>query len=92
MTACGLMPFPLVSDPFNEPFAQCWEKLTDLVRGAPVLKKCQNCELRELCNPCAATVFAECGDVNGTAEYLCQTAQCIEKEITTYLEERKNEA
>lgn len=88
MSACGLLPFPLITEPFEEPFAQCWERLTELVRSLPVLEKCRSCRLRELCNPCAATVYAECGDVNGKAEYLCQTAQCIEREICAYLEER----
>ena len=44
-----------------------------------------------ICNPCAATVYAECGDVNGKAEYLCQTAECIEEKILAFLEERNHE-
>ena len=88
MSACGLLPFPLECDPFAEPFAECWQRLTERVRCAPVLRKCKNCHLREICNPCAAMVYAESGDVNGKAEYLCRTAECIEKEILAFLEDR----
>ena len=91
MTACGLLPFPLECNPFIEPFAECWPRLTDCVRCATVLEKCKDCKLREICNPCAATVYAECGDVNGKAEYLCQTAEHIEEKILAFLEERSHE-
>ena len=91
MTACGLFSFPQEFDPFTESFANCWQTLTDSVRCATVLEKCRNCKLREICTPCAATVHAECGDVNGKAEYLCQTAECIEKEFLAFLEERNHE-
>ena len=91
MTACGLFPFPLVTDPFEKPFAQCWSELTEQVRTVPVLKQCRNCPLRQICCPCAATVHAECGDVNGKAEYLCQMAKCISEEMSAYLKEVQHE-
>lgn len=91
LTACGLFSFPQGFDAFREPFAGSWQKLTESVRCATVLEKCRSCKLREICTPCAATVYAECGDVNGKAEYLCQTAECIEEKILAFLEERNHE-
>lgn len=91
MSACGLFPFPMEFNAFQDSFLDSWLTLTDSVRCATVLEKCRNCKLREICTPCAATVHAECGDVNGKAEYLCQTAECIEKEIIAFLEERNHE-
>lgn len=91
MSACGLLPFPVEVEPFKEPFLQCWQTLTEKVRTVKVLEKCQGCELRHLCNPCAATVYAECGDVNGKAEYLCEMSNNIKAEITAYLKEISNE-
>ncbi len=87
MTACGLFDFPIIKYPFNEPFLQCWRELTALVRTTPVLEQCTNCDLRQICNPCAATVHAECGDVNGKAEYLCEMARLTKQEIKAYLSE-----
>jgi hypothetical protein len=43
-----------------------------------------------ICKPCAATVYAETGQTDGKAPYLCETARCIQEEITLYLEEHTN--
>lgn len=91
MTACGLFSFPYEADAFAAPFAENWQKLTDLVRTVPVLEHCRGCKLRHICNPCAATVYSECADVNGKAEYLCQMAHSIYDEISLYLKEVQDE-
>lgn len=77
MTACGMVPFPLVTYPFERPFAECWAELTNTVRQAPVLRGCHGCAKRELCRPCVAMLEAEAGDVNGKAPYLCTMADCL---------------
>ncbi len=91
MAACGLLDFPGVQRPFEEPFLDCWKRLTHDVRSMTVLSQCRECELREICNPCAATVYAECGDVNGKPEYLCRMAECIKEEMTAYLMEEQHD-
>lgn len=91
MAACGLLDFPLTQKPFEEQFIDCWKRLTQSVRTELVLKQCRDCELKEICNPCAATVYAECGDVNGRAEYLCRMAECTKQEISAYLSEEKHD-
>ncbi len=91
MCACGLVPFPKNYDPFREPLLDCWMDLTEKVRHTPVLKGCSNCPKRELCAPCVATIYAECGDVNQKAPYLCSLTQCISQQIDRYMEEYANE-
>ena len=80
MTACGMMPFPVEVYPFQEPFRECWLKLTNKVRETKVLQECQDCKKKDICNPCAAMLFAETGDVNCKASYMCDmTDSIIEK-------------
>ena len=83
MTACGMLPFPLETDPFAAPFHDCWMRLTDAVRTTPVLHECVNCEKKELCRPCVAMLYAEIGDVNHKAPYLCRLADCILEKMTS---------
>ncbi len=91
MTACGLFSFPLETEPFREPFLQCWQKLTERVRSVTVLAHCKGCALRHICNPCAATVYAECSDVNGKPDYLCELARLNQEEMNAYLKEIEHE-
>ena len=89
MSACGLMDYPKTYEAFQGELLEKWKDLTTLVRSTTVLEGCKGCTLRELCKPCAATVYAETGSTNGKAPYLCELAQCIKEEITDYLEEDK---
>lgn len=81
MTACGMLPFPLETFPFENSFRNCWKELTDKVRTTPVLKACSKCEKRDVCGPCVAMQYTEIGDVNGKAPYLCEMSECIIKHI-----------
>lgn len=81
MTACGMLPFPLQTDPFSEPFRDCWIRLTDTVRTAPVLGECSQCGKREICKPCVAMLYAETGEVNRRAPYLCRFSDCLITEM-----------
>ncbi len=77
MTACGMMDFPTVTYPLENSFADCWNELTEKVRSASVMKECSECNLREICRPCAAMLYSESGDVNKKSEYLCKMSECI---------------
>ena len=80
MTACGMMPFPIEVYPFERPFQDCWMELTDEVGKTRVLKECSSCSKKEICNPCAAMLYAEEGDVNRKSSYMCELAdRMIEK-------------
>lgn len=88
MTACGVMPFPMEVYPFKESFQECWMKLTEKVRTTKVLKECCSCEKKEICNPCAAMLYAETGDVNQKAPYMCQLTDCIIDKMKSELHRR----
>ncbi len=89
MTACGIMDFPVVKYPFDEKFSDCWMDLTERVRTSTVLKGCKNCNKKEICHPCAAIIYAETGDVNSKAEYLCKMADSTMAYWKKMVEERK---
>lgn len=89
MTACGMVPFPKVLYPFERPFIECWQELTQAVRTTPVLKGCAGCPKEELCRPCVARIQAETGDVNARAPYLCEMTDCIIENMKSLLEGQK---
>lgn len=90
MSACGVMPFPRSEHPFEDGFADCWNRLTDAVRSTTVLGSCRNCPEREFCKPCVAMIYAETGDPNEKAPYLCRMAKCVRAEMERELEEITN--
>ncbi|MBP3412677.1 MAG: radical SAM protein [Oscillospiraceae bacterium] len=92
MCACGLTPFPKTFDVFDGALMEHWKDLNEAVQKHTVLEKCAGCQLRNLCKPCVATVYAETGKTEGKAPYLCQLAQCSRDRIQAYLEEHNNEA
>ena len=87
MTACGMTPFPVRVQPFERPFRDCWLELTDQVRNTPVLRECAGCPRRSVCNPCVAMMYAETGEVNCRAPYLCEMAEKIIENIKCELKE-----
>ena len=91
MTACGMLEFPGVFHPFREPFADCWQSLTEKVRNTPVLKGCADCDRRDVCNPCVAMIHAETGTADQKSVYLCQLADSTLKQMKQELEEIQHE-
>ena len=91
MTACGMLDFPLVVHPFQDPFRGCWEALTDRVRTTPVLKGCAGCDKRHICNPCVAMIYGETGTVDQKSPYMCHLADCVIKKMKQELEELQHE-
>ncbi len=79
MSACGILPFPVVKDPFHTPFSECWKELTDKVRTTPVLKGCAACGKKEICNPCVAMLYSETSSVDKKAPYICRMTDCTIK-------------
>ena len=91
MCACGLTPFPRTYDAFDGKMLDHWRDLTDAVRMETVLKDCAGCEMKNVCKPCVATVYAESGETEGRVPYLCRLAQCTTERIRDYLKEHDNE-
>ena len=86
MTACGMVPFPLEVYPFEDSFEECWNSLTDAVRNTKVMRACNSCTKKEICQPCVAMLHSETGGVEDKAPYLCERTdyiiQLIEEEIS----------
>ena len=91
MTACGMLDFPGVEDPFENDFKECWLRLTNAVRTTAVLSGCAECEKRDICKPCVAMIYTETGTVDQKAPYLCRMADCIHELILKELEEIHHE-
>lgn len=91
MTACGIAPFPLKVYPFREPFAECWNRLTDTVRTTPVLSGCAGCPRKSVCKPCVAMIYTETGTAQEKATYLCRLARCAEALMKQELEALSHE-
>lgn len=95
MTACGMLSFPIEEYPFERPFHDCWQELTDKVRTTKVLRECNQCAKKEICNPCVAMLYAENENVDCKAPYMCELTDCIivrlQEELNRYniLSERK---
>lgn len=87
MTACGMLPFPIEEYPFENPFYECWQELTNKVRTTKVLKECNKCEKKEICNPCVAMLYAENGTVDCKASYMCALTDCIIETMKCELQE-----
>lgn len=87
MTACGMIPFPIEEYPFVRPFSACWQELTDKVRTTKVLKECNRCEKKEICNPCVAMLYAENGTVDCKSSYMCELTDCIIEMMKCELQE-----
>ncbi|MBR6825884.1 MAG: radical SAM protein [Oscillospiraceae bacterium] len=87
MCACGLTPFPKTFNAFEGNVMEHWMELTEAVRSTPVLQACAGCELREICKPCAAMVYAESGKTEGRVPYLCRLAECTRQRVQDYLKE-----
>ena len=79
MTACGMMDFPVVCDPFKDGFLPSWKRIIAEVQRQEVLKGCAGCNKKEICHPCAAIMLAETGSVNEKAPYLCRITEVSEQ-------------
>lgn len=77
MTACGMIPFPVITYPFERPFYECWLEVTNRVRSVKVLEECNKCNKKGICNPCVAMIYTETGEVNCKAPYVCEMVDCI---------------
>ena len=91
MTACGMLDFPMVEYPFKKPFKECWLNLTNTVRTTKVMKECNLCEKKEVCNPCVAMLYSEHGDVNKKAPYMCEMTDLIIENIKKIVQENKTD-
>lgn len=84
LSNCGM--FPSVKLEPDDDFRTKWRELveqTAAVRYQPGCAGCPNCWL---CHPCIAMVSNECGDIDGTPEYLCRMNQASAKYYREFAE------
>lgn len=73
MMPCGMMSEPVVF-PLKTGFRQAWEDLKEKTDRIILPTECNNCSKKEICNTCAAMVFAESGLYDRKPGYRCRMA------------------
>lgn len=76
MSPCGMMTTPMI-DILN--FNDAWNCIKESRKKIFLPSECQNCELRNYCDMCAAVSLAETGEFNKTPEYACKKAAYYKK-------------
>lgn len=62
----------------NNGLLNAWNEYPYVIHISKPNKKCLQCENIEFCGSCAASRYAETGDINGLPEYACQDAAIIQ--------------
>ena len=84
MMNCGM--YPSVKLDLSENFHEKWQELVEYTAQVRYAPGCMGCPNSWLCHPCIAMVSNECGDVNGTPEYLCRMNQASAKYYREFAE------
>lgn len=71
MTPCAMLTQP-TAQPFEEGFAESWEKLKTQCNPIRLCPECVDCPDQKSCLNCAAVTFAETGRFDGKPEYMCR--------------------
>lgn len=58
-------------------FAKAWEQWPYTVRLPQLNAQCADCAHLHLCQTCPGVRMAECGDLQGKPEYICQITKCL---------------
>ena len=61
--------------------AKCWEEIGELGQNIRNPEKCCACDMRPLCNICAAASMAETGFWDKNPEYLCRMTETFLKQL-----------
>lgn len=91
MAACGMLPFPIETNPFEEPFTDCWSRINEAVESAKVMEVCNACYKKEICHPCVAQLYAEIGNVHDKSPYLCEMTDRIIEAMVNEVQELNRE-
>lgn len=87
MRPCGMMTEPSV--PVGESFAAVWQTIRQLREQVLLPAKCMQCELRQLCDACAAVTYAETGKFDGVPSYVCEKTQHYWKLCEMFFKEQE---
>ena len=76
MTPCGMMGNPS-ADLKKISFEEAWKSISGLYRDCSLPEKCLSCPMAGICGVCAASAYAESGNLTDIPVYICQTADCL---------------
>lgn len=72
MRPCGMMTEPGAD---ASDFEKAWQTVRAEREKIILPAKCLNCDLKSICDSCAAATFAETGRFDGVPDYLCEKTQ-----------------
>lgn len=82
MSPCGMMVTP-VTYPFRDGLMPAWMELREKTEKILLPVECRQCNMKDMCPVCGASVYTETGTYNETPEYLCRmTREKIEHIMT----------
>lgn len=71
MRPCGMMTKPSV-DLNNISFSEAWDKIKKETKEIYIPKQCNECDIKNVCDQCAAICYAETGDFTNVPNYMCE--------------------
>lgn len=83
---CGMMVEPSV-ELGGRGFAAAWQDIHRARREIMVPAKCTGCEMRNACDQCAASCYAETGSFTGVPTYVCEKTRIYLALVRERLEE-----
>lgn len=69
------------TNPLEEGFMEAWERYPFTVKLPPINETCRTCKNSHLCNSCAASRYAETGDLAGRPTYVCKHVEATQRII-----------
>ncbi len=86
MMPCGMMTFPSY-DVLEYGFNDSWERIKAASKVINEPLKCKTCELRKVCNHCAAVCVTETGSFSEAPEYMCRYSESFVLQAKHFLNE-----
>ena len=83
MRPCGMMTEPSTA---VEEFSSAWTEIHEAREGILMPAKCMNCDLRKLCDVCAAVTYAENGRFDAVPQYACEKTKAFWRLCEKYIE------
>lgn len=90
MRPCIMVTEPEVSV-FSQGFVSAWRQIVEDTARIRLSSKCSACNMRQVCQTCAACALLETGGYDGTPEYMCQYTKETIRLMKEYLKENPEE-
>ena len=90
LSPCGMMPEPKISLLENS-FEDSWKYISEKAAEIRLPARCANCELRHMCDVCAASCYAENKKFGALPLYQCKKTEAFNKIVKEVLENAQNQ-